>query len=169
MKESYKIKVELSDLNNIFNQYNHDFLSDDLSKYLYNCCTYTKPLESITIEIKSHINLPDSDKEKIRQTIIKNYNFYLNKEKKIKKHDNLKKIFLSFIGVCLIYLTKILNNLDLYLLQEILLISGWVAIWEVTYSILFVDTKRNFKLDHLKKLAKSKIIFSEEDNRDRNS
>lgn len=160
MKKNHVINVEINELDSIYNQYNHNLLSYEFGKYLYNSCALIKNTDKITIEITSKIKISNEQKQKIKETIINNTEIYLKKEKTIKKHDNYNKLFLILIGIILILLANLLK--DLYLIEELLLISGWVAIWEVVYDLLFVESQRRKKIKHLKKLYKGNIEFTNE-------
>lgn len=151
------ISVDINEFDSIFNQYNHNLLSYDFGKYLYNSVTTIKNTNKITIEITSKIDLSNEEQKKIKETIVKNTEFYLKKEKNLKKQDNYNKIFLMIIGITLILLANLIK--EIYLIEELLLISGWVAIWEVVNDLLFVDSKRSKKIKYLKKLYKSNIEF----------
>lgn len=151
------ISVDINEFDSIFNQYNHNLLSYDFGKYLYNSITTIKNTNKITIEITSKIDLSNEEQKKIKETIVKNTEFYLKKEKNLKKQDNYNKIFLMIIGITLILLANLIK--EIYLIEELLLISGWVAIWEVVNDLLFVDSKRSKKIKYLKRLYKSNIEF----------
>lgn len=160
MEKNFKIKVELQDIDNVFNVYNNHILSNEFGKYLYDSCALISSDRKISIVINTKFEITEAEKSKIKSTIIDNFNSYLKKEKFLQKHRNIKKIILLLVGLILIMLTEVLK--DLYIVEEILLISGWVAIWEVIYDILFVDIKNEHNIKHLKQLSKSKIEFIKE-------
>ena len=73
------------------------------------------------------------------------------------RSQNVKTI-LFLVGIALIILYYIAS---VTFLREIILILGWLAIWESTYSIL-TDSKKDYaRIYRLRQLAKSRIYFYE--------
>ena len=70
------------------------------------------------------------------------------------------QILLFLIGIFLIALSNLPFISNLSTLHEILLIFGWVAVWELIYDIMFVDIKENIKRKRFKKLSKVKINYN---------
>lgn len=77
--------------------------------------------------------------------------YYYNKSK-------YKKTILFLIGIVLIVLYY-LSFIDI--IKEIILILGWLAIWESVYSFLTDSNRDNIYIYRLKQLSKAKIYFSE--------
>jgi len=63
------------------------------------------------------------------------------------------------IGVLLILLSDLFAEMFDFLIPELFLISGWVAIWEMVDSILFVYNKNRIERKIAKKLSKCVIEF----------
>ena len=57
-----------------------------------------------------------------------------------------------------------LNTNNIYIIEELILILGWVAIWEVADYLLFEDTKNRIKSKRIDELTKATIKFIKEDN-----
>lgn len=77
----------------------------------------------------------------------------------ILRHSNLKKMIVFFIGIILIYLHYFKDISDNKVISEVILVIGWVAIWEAAYTWLFENSKNRIKTKRLKQLAKCKINF----------
>lgn len=80
--------------------------------------------------------------------------------KKIYHITNIKQFFLLMIGVIFLFLSTIVNESIIW--KEILLIGGWVPIWEMIDLELFSDFQERRKRKILKKLLKSEIIEKNE-------
>lgn len=67
-----------------------------------------------------------------------------------------RKVILLVLGVALIilYYCSIVS-----ILREIILILGWLSIWESVYSLIFDTTNDYVKIARLKELAKSRVYF----------
>ena len=72
-------------------------------------------------------------------------------------HMTDKNIAISLLGVLFLYLYYFIKIN--FVLSEMILIVGWVAIWEAVYAWLFVRDKDNIKIKRLKKLANCEIKF----------
>ena len=108
--------------------------------------------------------------EKIKLTINKSSDIKINSVKliiaglkdefKISKqqhyHNNIEQIYLLLLGIILLFIaTRI--NVDV-IWKEILLISGWVPIWEMVKLELFPDVEGRIKRRIIRRLIRSEIV-----------
>ncbi len=72
--------------------------------------------------------------------------------------SNIKTILL-IVGIVLIiiYYSQVAS-----ILREIILILGWLAVWESVYSFLFDLTKDKMRIVRLKELARARVYFVSE-------
>ncbi len=86
------------------------------------------------------------------------YEYYDKKSQFYMLEDSIvdvKRIFLLLLGILLIFISKIFD----FILSEIFLVAGWVAIWEIVYDLFFRERERKRNIKIYQKLAKSTIIF----------
>ncbi len=152
-----EIIININDEKDYENKYNSNNLSTELSNYIYEECK-GKPINNkITIIVKANYKMKDKEKEEIINKIHNNYKTDLNELLLMIKYSNIKNIAISLLGVLFLYLYYFIKIN--FVLSEMILIVGWVAIWEAVYAWLFVRDKDNIKIKRLKKLANCEIKF----------
>ncbi|MBQ9834326.1 MAG: hypothetical protein IJO33_03955 [Bacilli bacterium] len=149
------IKIRLNNYQKAFNEYNIDRLSESLDNYIIREVRLV-PLNNVGIIIEGKFN----ETEK-RELIKKIHNYYKEKANYydgIDKYDHVFRFILFLIGAILIILSYFFQNI----ISEVILIAGWVIIWEVIYDILFTNVKRKRKKYLYVKLSNCKITFEKE-------
>lgn len=150
------VKIIVDDIEDIFNQFDNNDISDELATYIENRCSRVKKNEMV-IEIYTNNKLDDNMKERVVNAIRTHfgletkYNLIDTKRRKI-----LNIIyFLSGIFIMLfknlLPLTKTIN--------DIVDILGCFIIWESTYNLLFTDNEMDLKTDRAKKISNCHIDF----------
>ncbi len=141
-----KIVVNLKDESDLYERYNNN-ISMDLIKYLMKESKYIKDDFKIVVNTKVNVENLDS---LIKAGLNKAYN-----ESRIidKLLDNKQILFFLIGSLFLIISTYIMNDV----LNEIIIIIGWVAIWEVVDISLNVDSEQNLNRRLLKKLLRCEI------------
>ena len=132
---SKEIKISIDNLNDITNNYNKNIIKEEFDNYLVGQCTFIKN-ENIILSISGFYD--ENNKERLKKTIHNYYNNKLDELRKIDKIDTFKRIVLMTLGIILIIISKMFNQV----ISEVFLVAGWVAIWETVYNLLFVETKR---------------------------
>ncbi len=69
----------------------------------------------------------------------------------------IQDIILLALGIAALIIYISIKNLSV--LSEVVLIIGWVFIWESIYNIFFSRTEIKYKIRKRKQLLKSDIIF----------
>ncbi len=155
------INVKINDRNDIYDKYNDNILSKELSNYIYDQCRGEKLNKKININIISNINFNEEEENNIKSLIKNNYSL-IRCDNLIQFDYNNKKSLIGFlIGILFIITASILENNSLFVLSEILSIFGWVSIWEVAYHIIFIDAKKSLNNKRTIQLEKAKINFME--------
>lgn len=117
---------------------------------------------------KSALNLmiyyhgTDLEKETIAKTIHNYYENHLAHYLTLDRFDDIKRFFLFMIGLLFIIFSRLIHW---PILSELLLISGWVAVWEMFYDVLFGEMKRKIEVRRYRTLTHSKIIFQSSENK----
>lgn len=141
------IEVNLKSEDELLEKYSGK-LSNELLKYLITESKYTN--ENLEILIKTNLE-SDSVKKVIKdglKTALKNAEY-------IDKLYNNKQIFLFIIGITMLIISTLILN---QVIKEIIIIAGWVFIWEVIDISLNTDIETRMTKKTIKKLLKSKVV-----------
>ena len=147
------IEIDLHDKYDLVEKYNENKISNELIKYIIKEAIPIRKNEKIKIVINVKCNNINRDcKEFLKEGLIEEYN------KSIQEHKitDIKQICLLILGIVFLFLTSNINNEVIW--KEILLITGWVPIWEVIDLELFSNTKGKGKIKIINKLLNSEII-----------
>ena len=155
------IDIIINDKEDIYNNFNSSKLSSELGNYIYNQSLGYSFKEDIKINIKIDEEVTKKEKNDIVDMIREYFGLSIRETLIYYKYNNFKKVVLFILGIILIYISHFIGTINDFLISEVFLIIGWVAIWEVFENILFVETKKKFKLKRLKKLVKCKISFED--------
>lgn len=147
------ITIDIDNKEDFFEKYNNSQVSKQLLNYIID-----NALDSYSTNFKLIIN---SSLSVDFETLIKNG---LNKELQLylteKYRTNLKQIMLIFLGMVLIGLSIYLKKFEIW--HELILILGWVPIWEAFDIELFYDSKSRKRSKVIKKLISSSIIIKKD-------
>lgn len=146
------IEIDLLEKNNFLEKYNKQLISRDLLEYIENQATYLNKREQVKIIIHRKCRMPDDYLTILKNSLRREYIFY----KKRLHFNNIIQVVFLICGFMLLLLSHGMKNHEV--LEEILLISGWVFIWEMIEMELFSDSKNLHKLKILKKILKGDII-----------
>ena len=152
-----EIIININDEKDYENKYNSNNLSSELSNYIYEECKGKSINNKVLIVIKSKYQMKDKEKEEIINKIHNNYKTDLNEQLLMIKYSNIKNFVISLLGILFLYLYYFIKIN--FVLSEMILIVGWVAIWEAVYAWLFIRYKDNIQIKRLKKLANCEIKF----------
>ena len=159
MNKETIIAISFDEKDDYINQFNNNKLSNSLSNYILEECRGKSLANRITLNVKTNFKISVQEKEEFIKMVHENYKTDLEEYVLILKHSNLKKILIFFIGVILIYLSYFKEISNNEVISEVILIIGWVAIWEAAYTWFFESDKNRIKAKRLKQLAKCKINF----------
>ena len=148
------IEIDLNNKDYLLEKYNNKRISKDLIEYLINEINFINKNDNVVIQINNNINT-DID-------IVKYLTNGLKDEYKsnIKSHlkNNIIQIVLFFLGIFFLFLSTQIKGNDIW--KEILLIGGWVPIWEMIDLELFNDYRGHKRKRILQKLLDSEIIIN---------
>ena len=152
------ISIILNDKNNFYSLYSNNKLNKELEDYIFSECYGDNYKNNIRINIYTKMRLGNSEKNKMIDTIRRTFGLKIQDELYYYNKSKYKKTILFLIGIVLIVLYY-LSFIDI--IKEIILILGWLAIWESVYSFLTDSNRDNIYIYRLKQLSKAKIYFSE--------
>ena len=148
------IEIDLNSKEDLLEKYNNKRISKDLIEYLINETNFINKKDNVVIQINNNIKT-DIDIAKYLINGLKD-----EYESNIKSHlkNNIIQIILFFLGIFFLFLSTQINDNDIW--KEILLIGGWVPIWEMIDLELFNDFRGHKRKRIIQKLLDSKIIIN---------
>ena len=109
-------------------------------------------LDKVVIRLNKRCELDVNAIKIIKEGLKEEY----NKSLRIRDENNLKQLWFLLMGVFIIFLsTKVPENL---FWKEVLVIIGWVPIWEMFEVELFPDAKERKRRKAMKRLLKCQIV-----------
>lgn len=150
------ITIELKNANEVAHPFNRNLINDTLHEYLMKEGREKYKEQQFLLFFKGNFN--ETEKQMIERTI---HQFY-TKEKKwykfVDHYDDWYRLVGLFCGTIFILFATLINNF----VGEVLMVAGWVIVWEAFYDIFFGGIKRKMEYKLLDKLANSTICFEDE-------
>ena len=148
-----EIKIYIEDRNNLLEKFNESKISREVIEYIINESILIEKDKKIEIIInKGKAIVAEDCKELIKNGLREEYKRSL----KIQHENNIKQLYFLVLGAILLFLSIKIKQVGI--LKEILLISGWVPIWEMVKIELFPDVQERIKRKCINRLLKSEII-----------
>jgi len=129
----------------LYEKYSNE-VSSDLIKYLVD---EARVKDDVEIIVNTKLDIKNIDKL-IKEGLENCYNDI----KVIDKFYDNKQIILFIVGILFLVFSTLTKP---ELIKELVLIIGWIAVWEVLDIAINVDSKQKFNKKILKKLINSKI------------
>lgn len=150
------IEVLLNKKSDFYSKYSKDRISNELLDFIYNETIGENIKNRITINITVKEKISDEEKHKMMDTIRRTFGLRVQDELYILEKDKNKKTILLLIGIALIilYYSSLIR-----MLRELILILGWLIIWESIYELIFRTSNDYLKVERLKALAKARVYF----------
>ena len=144
------IEVDIRYENDLYDKYNRNRASSELINYIIdNAYPYIKA-ESILIVINNYLNKDIECKKLIDEGLRREF------DKSIRRHqkNNLSQISYFILGVITLFLATLISE---GIIKELMVIGGWVFIWELVEVELFSEVHGIKKRRLIKKMLKSPI------------
>jgi len=152
------IEINVKNYEDVIEKFDNNKLSRELADFIYN--QYTALSVSKSVELNINSNLTQEQENNLADMIHRHFGLETQKSILTFRYKTKYQILLFLIGIFLIALSNIPFISNLSTVHEILLIFGWVAVWELIYDIMFVDVKENIKRKRFKKLSNVKINYN---------
>ena len=151
-KNTKVISVDLDRKFDFLRKYGDNKVSIDLIEYLIDRIDKINKYEKVVIRLNKRCELDVNAIKIIKEGLKEEY----NKSLRIRDENNLKQLWFLLMGVFIIFLsTKVPENL---FWKEVLVIIGWVPIWEMFEVELFPDAKERKRRKAMKRLLKCQIV-----------
>ena len=148
-------KAIIIDINNIYElveKYNDNKISQDMIKYVVKEAMLVKNYEKIKLVINKKCNVKNNVSKMLKVGLKEEYQRSLQQY----QSNNKRQLFFLFLGFILIFLALLIKERTV--IKEILLISGWVPIWEIMELELYPDVYSRKKRKVIDKLLNSEFI-----------
>lgn len=162
MKKEMQIKITLNKKEDYKNSFNEKELSENLSNYIYESCRGKEPTVVPTLLITTKFKMNEEERETLISMIRKNFGLKIQEEEINLKYSIWWKNIMFLIGVILLAISYLLEQLHGYITSQVVLILAWVMIWEVVYAYFFENVKKKVKIKRLKQLTIAPITIREE-------
>ncbi|MBR5227270.1 MAG: hypothetical protein IKV94_01355 [Clostridia bacterium] len=152
-----KIEIEITDKKSVLDKFNSNKISSELLDYIIVQCSHINKKDDFQIVINKKVHIEDEIdiliKEGIKEAYLKSW--------KKNKSNNMKQILFFIAGVSIIAVSTLLEENSIW--KELLLITGWVPIWEMIEMEIFTDVRGRRMRKLLKRIMQSEIILKEDD------
>lgn len=146
------IEIDLVDKYDFVQKYNEKKISTDVIDYIIDQAILISKKENINIVINKKIEIEQDCSQMIKGGLKEEY------KQSLKKHHvrDVKQVGFFILGIIFIFLSTLIEKQ--LLLKELLLITGWVPIWELVKIELVSDMEGRKRRIIIKRLLKSQII-----------
>lgn len=146
------IEIDLFNKDDLYEKYNKKNVSRDLIDYLVKTAMFFGKKDKIKIVFNDSLNERVDYIALLKNTIKSEYNYSLKKH----RYNNIMQLIYFLFGVIILFISNFLDSTLIF--KELLVIGGWVLIWEMIELEIFTDLEEQKKRKILKRLLNSKII-----------
>jgi len=158
------IEIDVVNKYDLVEKYDEDKISRNLIDYILQQAILAKKYERINITINKKSDIDKDCIKLIKEGLKDEY----NRSQWQRKTNNNKQLWMTGLGIFLLFLSFLVKEKGVW--KEILLISGWVPIWESIEMQLFPDVEGAQKRRLIKKILNGQMkekIIEEKRNRKR--
>jgi len=146
------IEINIYDKYDLIDKYDEKMLSHDLLHYIIRRTLLLPKNINIKIIINKKKDIVENSVKIIKEGLKEEYNKSLEE----RKRNNIKQIIFLLLGMVFIFIATRIDRRGMW--REIILITGWVPIWEMVRIELFADVFGRRKRRIIKRLLVSEII-----------
>lgn len=146
------IQININNKFDLIDKYNYEKISNELLEYIIKKTILINKNKKIKIIINKKIDIKEDSVELIKKGLKEEYIRSIE-ERHI---NNIKQLIFLLIGIFFVFIATRISNRGMW--REILIITGWVPIWEMIEIELFPDVYGRKERKIIKKLLKSEII-----------
>jgi len=161
MSKINTINIMINKNSNLYNEFNNNQLSNELSQYIYNQFKGLPLNSNVSLLVQHNYKMSDLEKKKLVDEIRKHFGLSIKENHVISTIEYFKRFVLLFFGILFLLIPHFLKTEYFYLLNELLSIFAWVAMWEFVDSLVFLNIKTKLESKRYLKIIKAKINFEE--------
>ncbi len=147
-----EIIIDINNHYELVEKYNDNKISQDMIRYIIKEAMLIKNYDSIKLIINKKFNIEKNVTEMIKVGLKEEYQRNLEQY----QLNNKRQLFFLCLGFILIFMALMIPQRNVF--KEILLISGWVPIWEIMELELYPDAYSRKKRKTIDKLLNSTFI-----------
>lgn len=147
-----EIIVDIKKENHLINKYNKKKVSHELIEYIMKQAKLVKWNKDIKLVINKNSDIKQDSINLIKNGLEEEFTRSIERKDK----NNIKQFFYFILGTIIIFISTLIPEIGPW--KEVVLITGWVLIWEMIEVELFPDAygRRNRRV--IRKLLKSEMI-----------
>ena len=147
-----EIIVDIKKENHLINKYNKKKVSHELIEYIMKQAKLVKWNKDIKLVINKNSDIKQDSINLIKNGLEEEFTRSIERKDK----NNIKQVFYFILGTIIIFISTLIPEIGPW--KEVVLITGWVLIWEMIEVELFPDAygRRNRRV--IRKLLKSEMI-----------
>ena len=146
------IEIYIVDKDDFLEKYNEEKVSGALIEYIINQTKLIRKKERIRLVINKKCELDYNCVKMIKDGLKDEY----NKSIRTRDDNNIRQLFFFILGIIFIFLSILIKEESIW--KEILLITGWVPIWEMIEVELFPDVEGRKRRNIIRKLLNSDMV-----------
>lgn len=145
------VEIDIKHECDLYDKYNSNRVSQELVNYIIDEASRYIRNEKIVLVINNKLGKDIECKKLLDEGLRLEY------EKSIRRHqrNNVMQIFYLILGIFTLFLASFFNE---GIFKELIVIGGWVFIWELVEVELFSETTGMKKRRIIKKILKSPIV-----------
>jgi len=152
-----KIEIELKDKKDFVSKYNNNRISNELYNYIKEESKLLNIKEQFNIEIKPQFKMTDEEKELLALNIKKTTSEEIKDLEYIEKKVLIKELLFLMIGIIITFFWFVVRKSEF--ISEIILIIGWLFVWEAVKKLVFSKVENRLNIKRLKQIVKSDIDY----------
>jgi len=154
------VKINIKNKEDYKNTYNENELSSELKEYILDHIKSKNTKQNIKLDITTNFKINEKEELNLRYMIRRAFGLDVSEIMNISKKRSLKSLFAFILGTIFLLIYSFIPNQ--HVITEIILIIGWVLIWESTYNFLFKNIETKLMIIRRKQIIKSKIEINKE-------
>ncbi|MBE6155791.1 MAG: hypothetical protein E7164_03435 [Firmicutes bacterium] len=145
------IDIEIRNESDLYDKYNNLKASPELISYIIESSITFYSASKITLVVNNYLKKDIECKKLIDEGLRNEY------KKSLRRHqrNNIAQVFYFVVGIFTLFLSTLVKS---EIFKELIVIGGWVFIWELVEVELFSEMKGLKRRRLIKKILKSPII-----------
>ncbi len=149
-----EISIVINDMDSLVNRFNNQELSKEVGDYIFNESFEMRLRRDFVINVITRFKVSNEEKGFINDMIHRYFGLNVKTSIYYIKFSLVKQLILFVLGVLIIVCAVVISS---KVISEVLLICGWVCVWETVYGLFFVDTKYHIRMKRYKELSQCKV------------
>jgi len=154
-----KIYITLNRKEDYVNKFNDERITMELNNYILDEIRTIDLKEKTEIVVDSKFQMSEDEKNKLKKMIKNNFKDDINETSMYLRKMFLIDTILFFSGIFALLIYIVSNKL--LVISEVILIIGWLLIWEGVYNFIFSTLENKIKIARRHQIINSKITFKE--------